>query len=457
MPLAPHVEEKLVTVVPGGLTADASARRAVATSRSLRSSLATADAAAALIDKATAGYAPNLVLSASYTRLSTLTPPADNSTRSLSTTAPAGTVNPTIVAESNSGFNVLFNYFALQANLTIPISDYFVKLNHEHRAALMTEEGARLDAISERSRTALLARTTYYEWLRARGAIGVADQTLAAARAHADDAKIKFGAGAVPGADVLRAEAAVAAAELLIEKGKANGIAVEWSLRTLLHASVDEKLETGESFETMPPPFTEDLQALLKEAAANRVEWRVFDRNAEAAHKLATAARAARYPSLNGVGLLDYSNPSSRLFPPQAQFFPSWSLGAIVKWSPRDAIAGSASGADLDAKAAAFEGLRDLFHDGIVKEVVAAYTAARSADAAVLATTRQLDAEREAYRVSRQLYTAGRTTGAALLDAQYALAAVRLENLNARADVLISRASLERQVGRDLRVLAAAR
>lgn len=445
-----------MTVVPGGLTAEASAKRALSTSHSLRAFVETAAGASALVDKATIGYTPNLVLSASYTRLSTVTPPVDNSTRSVSTTAPAGTLNPPTVAEENRGFNVLFNYYALQANLTVPITDYFVKLNHERGAAIMTEEAARLDAIGERSRVAVSAKTAYYEWLRARGAIGVADQTLAAARAHADDAKIKFGAGAVPGADVLRAEAAVAAAELFIEKGKANGVAVEWTLRTLMHAPPEEKFETGESFETMPPPLTEDLQALLKEAATQRVEWRVLDRSAEAARKLASAARAARYPSLSGVALLDYSNPSSRKFPATAEFFPSWSVGAILKWSPRDALAAGASGTDLDAKAASLEAQRDLFQDGIVKEVVLAYTAARTADAAVLATTRQLDAEREAYRVSRQLYTSGRTTGTALLDAQYALAQVRLDNLNARADVLVSRVNLERQVGRDLRLLAAA-
>jgi len=457
MPLAPHVEEKLVTAVPGGLTAEASAKRALATSFVIKAALDTAESAAALVDKATIGYSPNLVLSASYTRLSTVTPPVDNSSRSVVTTAPAGTVNPPIVAVANRGFNVLFDYYALQANLTVPISDYFVKLNHEHRAAVFTEEGARLDAIAQRSKVAVSTKIAFYEWLRARGAMGVADQTLAGARAHVDDAKIKFGAGAVPGADVLRAEAAVAAAELFIEKGKANGIAAEWTLRTLMHAPGDEKLETGESFDTMPPPLAADLPALLKEAAALRVEWRVFDRSAEAARKLASAARSARYPTLNGVASLDYSNPSSRKFPATAEFFPSWSVGATLKWSPRDALTAGASGSDLDAKAASLEALRESAQDGVVKEVVAAYTAARAADAAVVATTRQLDAEREAYRVSRQLYTAGRTTGTALLDAQYALAQVRLDNLNARADVLVSRVNLEHQVGRDLRGLAATR
>ena len=453
IPTAPHVDEPISNAVPGGLTAEAAAKRAVTTSFSVKAAVETASGAAARTDVAGYGFVPSLTLTASYTHLSTLTPPVPGggATRSVVTTAPAGTVDPPTVAVNDSGFNVLFNYYATQARLVVPVSDYLLKTKQEYNAAAQSEEAAHFDVASSKGNASFVVKQTYYEWLRARGAVAVADQTLAVAKAHSDEAKSKFSLGAVAAADVFRADAAASAAELLVERAKANETFFLVGLRQQIHAADEEKLEPGESLELAVAPVKEDLGALLKEAATSRPELQSLDRNAEAARKLASAARAGRYPTLNGVAQLDYSNPNERKFPVTAEFFPSWSVGAVLRWTPKDALVAGASAADHASRAAALDAQREAVRESITREVINALNAARTADIAVVTTTRQLDAEREAYRVSRQLYAAGRTTGTALLDAQRALEQVRFDNLNARADVRVARVQLEHAVGRDVR------
>src|SRR4051812_48858983 len=74
-PPAPHVEEPLAPAVAGGLTSADVLKRALATSYTAQASAQTAAAVEARADAARLEYLPTLTLTASYTRLSSLTPP----------------------------------------------------------------------------------------------------------------------------------------------------------------------------------------------------------------------------------------------------------------------------------------------------------------------------------------------------------------------------------------------
>jgi outer membrane protein TolC len=91
--------------------------------------------------------------------------------------------------------------------------------------------------------------------------------------------------------------------------------------------------------------------------------------------------------------------------------------------------------------------------DGIVKDLVEAYTNLRASDAAVVTTQRQLDSALGGYRVAHSLYIGGRTNSTALLDAETALSQARFAHLDARADARIARVLLDHQLGRDARML----
>src|SRR6266568_2995179 len=117
-------------ITPGhGLTADDAARRAHATSYDIRAGQEDLAASAAAVDEARAGWWPKLQGTARYTRLSDI---GASNLGSLVATPP--TVGPGPIPAGTQLINVpltfpvLLNSYTLQASLSIPLSDYFLRV-----------------------------------------------------------------------------------------------------------------------------------------------------------------------------------------------------------------------------------------------------------------------------------------------------------------------------------------
>jgi outer membrane protein len=439
---------------PGALSAESVGQRSMATSYQAKAAEQNLTAAGARAEQQWTNYLPRVGLVARYTRLSNFTPPSITGGGSLvGTAAPPGTLNPTPTA-ALGGFSfplVLDNYLT-QATIAIPISDYFLRIGKAYSAATRSEDAARFDVVAARARSYADGKVAYYTWLRARGAIGVAEQSLAVARAHQKDAENQFAVGNASKADVLRAQTQVAAAELAVERAKSGAAVTERQVRIAIHGKSDDALVPGETLDAGLPPAPNNLKSLVAEAEGQRPEIKSIDKNAEAARKLADVARAGKYPALSGFGDVTYANPNQRRFPQQEEWFPTWSLGAQITWSPNDVISSGAAGADADARAAALDAQKQATRDGIELEVTQAYQGIVEADAAIASTQRQLESAVEGYRVARELFNNGRGTATTLIDAEIVLAQTRFEHLNARVDARIARIRLDHAVGRDAKM-----
>jgi outer membrane protein TolC len=422
-----------MAVVAGGLTSEQAAQRAATTSFAAKSAEGTRDAASARIDAASVGYFPRLTLTARYTRYSSLTAP-----------------------ELSPGVTIpifLDNYLA-QANVTIPISDYLLRINQNYTAATKSEEAAQFDVIAARTKSYSDAKIAYYTWLRARAAISVAQQSLAVSRQHLKDSEVLLGGGRSSPADVLRAQTQVSTAELLLERAKAANTIAEVQLRVAMHAAGEEQFAPGESLETDLPAAPTNIKDFVAEGQSKRPEIKSLEKNAEAQHKLAASQRAARYPVVSAFGNLIYANPNPRQIPPSAEFFPTWDVGVQAIWSPNDLAVGGAGNAEAQAKAAAFEAQKNVFRDAVEAEIVQAYQDLQVSDTGIITTLRQLESAIEGYRVARELFVNGRTTGTALIDAEVVLAQTRFDQVNARVDARLARVRFEHAVGRDVKPVA---
>lgn len=447
----------MMAAVPGGITAEQVAARAAATSYQAKAAEENAAAAAARSEAAWTSYVPRVGLKGSYTRLSEFTAPVFGvpGINSVMTTAPAATspVDPasTFSVSSATRFPLVFNHWLAQATIAIPISDYFLKINQAYTATTKQEEAARHDVAAARAKSYSDGKIAYFTWLRTRGAVKVAEQSLAVAQAHLKDAKNQFSVGNASKADVLRAETQVAAAELLVERAKSNVVIAERQVRVATHAKEEERFEPGESLDGPLPPPPSDVRALVGEAMAARPEVKSIDKNVAATRRLAEVQRASRYPSLSGFGDLTYANPNQRRFPQRNEWFPTWAVGAQITWSPNDVIAAGPNAADVEARAAALDAQKFAVRDGIELEVTQAYQSVIESDTAIHATTRQLESAEEAYRVARELFNAGRGTATTLIDAETALAQTRFEHLDAKVDARLARIRLEHALGRDVK------
>lgn len=435
----------------GGITADQVGARAAATSYQAKAASESASAAAARAEGAWTNFIPRVGLTGRYTRLSEFTPPSLGSGSLVVTTAPAGTPNPPSISGGSFSFPLVLNQWLAQATIAIPISDYFLRINRSYTASLHQEEAARYDILTARAKSYSDGKIAYFTWLRARGALVVAEQSAAVAQAHLKDAENQFSVGNASKADVLRAQTAVASAELAVERAKNGVVITERQVRVATHAKEDEKLEPGESLDSAVAPALKNLQALISEAHGARPEIKSIDKNASAARKLSEAANAGKIPQVSAFGDLTYANPNSRRFPQQNEWFPTWAAGAQITWTPNDYLAAGPQSSDAESRAAALDAQKSAIRDGIELEVTQAYQSVLESDVAITTTKRQLESAEEGYRVARELFNAGRGTATTLIDAETDLARTRFEHLNAKVDARLARIRLEHAVGRDVK------
>lgn len=453
-----------------GLTAEQVAQRAAQTSYQAKAAEHNAASAQARADAQWVNYVPRLGLTARYTRLSDFTPPALGGSTDpnapvrnfVATDLPANTTGAsTTIPDANtyvipqsaltSGFRIplVLDQWLTQASITIPISDYFLRIGKGYTAATKSAEAAQHDIVAARAKSFSDGKIAYYQWLRARGGVGVTEQSLAVARAHLKDAENQFTVGNASKADVLRAQTQVAANELAVERAKSNVQITERSVRVAIHAKDEEKLAPAESLDAVLPPIQGQLRELIDEAHRQRAEVKSIDKNVEAARKLVSVQNAGKYPTLAAFGDVTYANPNPRRFPQTNEWFPTWQVGAQLTWSPNDFFTADANGSDTEARASSLEAQKSATRDGIELEVTQAYQAILEADTAILTTQRQLESALEGYRVARELFNNGRGTATTLQDAERDLAQTRFEHLNARVDSRVARARLDHALGRD--------
>jgi hypothetical protein len=165
---AAEIEAELAKLVgrPGGLTSSEVARRASTTSPSVRAKRAQVNAAEAERDRATVGWFPRLTLTGRYTRLSPIDQPSfgPGDARLVATPAAEGPLPPGTpligIPASALSFPVILDQYLLQANLTVPISDYLLRTSQTYAAASHSQRAAELSSQAARSTVAASSPTT---------------------------------------------------------------------------------------------------------------------------------------------------------------------------------------------------------------------------------------------------------------------------------------------------------
>ena len=459
-----RVEEALSSR-PGGLRAEEVARRSEMSSPEVRAKQKAVEAAAAKVDQAALMFIPQFTLTARYVRLS----PIDAANLSeggsllgsdVAPGQPVPIVCPPGATAANQcfaraqgvelSFPVLLNMWTLQGSVGIPLSDYLLRLTQNHAAASRSRRAAEVQQDAARVNVKHDARVAFYNWVRAKGGLVVAEQGLATANAHLRDVKVAEQVGSASRADLLAVEGQVASTELLVENTKNMAALSEEQLRTMMHDPPGTQYSLGEDVtSSVPKAPPMQLQGLFAEAMRQRLEPKVIDETVRSLRETRKVVTASTYPRLDAFGNLYHSNPNTRVFPQEEKWATTWDVGVQMTWKINDTFTTGAQVDELDASILQIEAQRAQLEDGIRLQVTNAYNILRNADFALETTQRQLKASEESYRVRRELFRAGRATSSELSDAEVALTKALFDALNARIDVRVARASLDHVLGRD--------
>jgi outer membrane protein TolC len=434
---------------PGGLTADEVARRAARTSPTVVARNEDLLAAGAEVDRAVSAYVPQVSLQASYTRMSDT---GSGSVGNIVAAPGAGPgplgPNPALV-NAPLAFETPLNQYGMQASISVPVSDYFLRVRPLHEGAKLGEVAAAEQLRAEKLKAAADGRLAYYDWVRARLNLIVAQQALSQAQAHLTDAQTGLAAGTLSQADVLRVESEVARSELLVTSTQNLSVLTEEQLRVSMHEPTAREYRIGEDVRKPAPTVnTTGLDDLWAEAQRSRPELRALDAQRGAQEWTTAYDKAGYAPRLDLVGSASYSNPNSRIFPQEAEFRGSWEAGARLTWIVSDVPATAATVRAGDARARSIAAERASVSDQIRLQVMSAYQDRAEARVAEQTTLRRLVSAEESYRTRRLLFQNGRATTVELLDAETDLTRARLEAVDARIDGRVAEVRLAYAVGR---------
>jgi outer membrane protein len=435
------LEAKLASMQTGnGLTADEAARRSLINNVDVTAKQKSLDAATAEVEANEAQFYPKLDLSAKYTRFSNFTAPEL-----------CGVLGPGCISTA-ALFPIILNNYNLQATLSIPLSDYVLRLSSSMAAVNHSKEAAKLDEQATRLSVARDARVYYYQWIRAQGASYVAQQALEGARGHAADAKNAFDAGQVSRADVLRTMSQEKSAELTVAHWINNVAIATEQLRVAMGDGADVNYDIGENILTDLPPYAVPTtpSAGYAEALEHRLEMKQLGESEASLREQASVARAGDYPKLDATADGIYANPNSRYVPPSATWHPTWDAGVTLSWTPTAIFGAEANARNADAQADEVAAKRGALKNALRLEVNQAMTTLAEAEFGLEVSREGLTAAEENYRVRRELYRAGKATIVEVTDSETDLTRARLDVVNSHVDVRIGRVALTHALGRDV-------
>ena len=424
----------------GGLTPEAVAKVVSQNKHSVRAKQEDLKAAAAKVDQAFVGFFPKVSGVASYTYLS----PVSINFASLLPASLAG-------AFANiPPFKIPTDNWALTASIAVPVSDYFLRLAQGYSSASHNEKSARHSAEAESVQAGADAKIAYFNWVRAKGSIVVAQDAVDQAKAHLDDAKKAFNVGLASKADVLRIDAQVAAAQQAYAETVAFAAVAEEQLRVLLGLPADRSLEIGSDVMNEPATApTETLQALQEQALSRRLEVRSLDEAISSLKQVEAVTRAGYAPRIDAFADATYANPNQRIFPATSSWTGTWDAGIRLSWTLNDTFTTIGAAAEAKARTASLVEQRGSLLDGLRVEVASAYADMVKAAPTIEAADRGMVSAEESLRVRRELFRNGKATSTELVDAEGEMTRARQRKLDAHIGLLVARVRLDHAIGRD--------
>jgi outer membrane protein TolC len=435
----------------GGMTADQAA--ALAVRGSLAVGAARAGVRVAEMQQAEAGWAmlPNFSASFRYTRLSEITPgtiPAFNTPGCLANIMQCMT-NPQSFTQNVVLQQPILNNFLFRVSLTIPVTDLPLRLYRFYEAAGLQAEARRLDLETQRATAALQARESFYEYVRALGALAASEQALELTRRRRRDIAQFVEVGTLARVELLAVESAVAGAELRVTQTRNLVSLMELQLRQRTRLGATDSITIGEAIDgevsAMP-----SLSAMVETALRDRAEIRSLQRQMDALGINRSATQTGWFPSVAIAGNVDISNPNQRIFPSREEFIPTWDLSVQATWSPNTFATTFASVQRIDAQTQQLQAQLAQLRDGLETEVRAQWNAYTGAVASLSAARAALSAAEETYRIRRERLGAGASTQTEVADAENQLFAARIGLVNSYVDLRLAIARLKRaSAGRD--------
>jgi outer membrane protein TolC len=433
---------------PGGLTADQVVRQALVTSPELKKARTAVSRAEANKQRAKIAFVPRVDLTGRFTHMSRVKMGAFPMVFVNNPRVGADGVTVEGIDNLSFAFPQVLNQWYSQAAVVVPVTDFFLTIAPMYKTAKLSADVALQQERAKRLQVAYDARVTFYQYCHLKGGLVVAQASVGMYEATVRDLESLVAAGSATETDLIRAKAAKAQAEHFVAQFK-GGVAVSLTrLTQLVGSDVPDLPNVGERLLAEVPTNVPDAAAVTKQALAERPELLAL-RTVERMRKhTITARKGAQYPRLAGFANGYYANPNQRIFPQQDQWRGTYDVGALLTWSPNDAVQAHLQVSDAESDLADLHSDLQAVEDGIGMEAANAISTLSSAASEVDSSTQVLTASRRYFDDKRALMLAGAATPNDVLQAQTALTRDALSWVDAYVNVRVAQAALLKVQGK---------
>ena len=292
--------------------------------------------------------------------------------------------------------------------------------------------------------------SAYYGMLGADAEVRAATELVGVARTAYQTANTRFRAGAVARADVLRAETTLAQRELELQRARGSLQIARGRLLFLLSFPQDQDLNIAQMpAEFASPEESRTISEMIERARERRPDLLAASANTNAAWHRRNAAFLRNLPTISASGNLAFNfNANYDAFGagPDTRFDGS-SIGIRASMP---IFAGFANANNLRAAQFNYDRANEQLRargDAAAMDIWSAYQNYQTARHVLSATNALLASSQESERVVSGMYRVGRATMLDWQTAQADLASAQRQNITARYDLFVRRASLALAMG----------
>jgi outer membrane protein TolC len=317
------------------------------------------------------------------------------------------------------------------------------------RSSELTREAAILELKGVVNDALLDVRTKFYDVLLAREKIKVQESNVELLKQQLKNVTDRFEAGTVSSFEKLRAEVALANAQVpLISARNAYRLAVEALRQALGFATTN----TPENLRKLPEfagtlefaPVNFDLQSALDSARAGRPELARLAKLTDARSESITTAKANRYPTLSAVGGWQLRKGPTDAFGDSKD---GWLVGLQSQWSIFD---GAATNGRVAQARSALEQTRLSLSEATLAvdvEVRRALSSLQEATELADASQKVVAQAEESLRLANARYGAGTATQLDVLQSQVDLTTARTNQIQAYYSYNVAVARVRKAIG----------
>lgn len=281
----------------------------------------------------------------------------------------------------------------------------------------------------------------FYGLLAARENLNVAVESLARSEDHVKLAKDRKDVGAVPLADVLRAQVDAANARLALVQAQALVRTARAHLATVMGLPSETVIEIAPGKATIRAPATSEVSAALDQAASRRPDVEQARQKVAAARLEVGVARSAFLPRVDAAAA--YGREDTRFFPRDN----TWQVGVDLSFPIFTGFSRVHQLERARAELAQAEAMRDRLTLAVREQGWDAFSNVREAYEAVRTTQALVASAEESHRYARERYKVGAGTITDLLDSETALARAEASRVNAEWEYHSAQAKLQWTLG----------